>query len=412
MIAYERKVLENGLRVIVHEDNSTPLVAVNVLYNVGSKNEDPEKTGFAHLFEHLMFSGSQNVPDFDEVIQKAGGESNAFTNNDITNFYEILPANNIESALWLESDRMRSLVCGQNEFNVQQKVVIEEFKETTLNQPYGEVWHSISAAAFKEHPYRWPTIGLIPEHIEEARLKDVKEFYDSYYLPNNAIVTISGNITPEKAFELVKKWFGDIKPGIIKPKNWPTEKPQTEFNRIIEHSNVPLRSIYLNFHMGDRSSKDFYVCDVISDILSGGRSSRLYQKLLKEKELFSYIDAYITGTVEPGLFLIEAKPNENVTSEESISAIWLELDLLRQGEIEEKELEKVKNKIESSLVFSEVNNLNKAINIAYFEMIGDVSLINKQSEFYREVTLEDIKRVANKIFKRSNCTEITYLPKV
>jgi len=411
MIAYERRVLNNGLRVVVHEDKSTPLVAVNILYNVGSKNEDPSKTGFAHLFEHLMFSGSKNVPDFDAVIQKAGGESNAFTNNDITNFYEILPANNIESALWLESDRMRSLVCGQKEFDIQQKVVIEEFKETTLNQPYGQVWHSISAATYKEHPYRWPTIGLVPEHIEEARLKDVKAFYDSYYLPNNAIVSISGNITTEKAFNLVDKWFGNIEAGVIKPQNWPKEKPQTNFEQIVEYANVPLRSIYLNFHMGDRSSNDFYVCDVLSDILSGGRSSRLYQKLLKERELFSYIDAYITGTVEPGLFLIEAKPNEKISSEEAIAAIWEELDLLKAGSLEEKELEKVKNKIESSLVFSEVNNLNKAINIAYFEMIGDVSLINQQADFYREITLVDVQEVANKIFKKSNCTEITYLPK-
>lgn len=411
MISYERKVLDNGLRVIVHEDKSTPLVAVNVLYNVGSKNEDPQKTGFAHLFEHLMFSGSANAPDFDEVIQRAGGESNAFTNNDITNFYEILPASNIESALWLESDRMRSLVCGEEEFNVQQKVVIEEFKETTLNQPYGEVWHSISAASYKKHPYRWPTIGLTPEHIEEAKLQDVKAFYDSYYLPNNAIITIAGNIEPARAFDLVEKWFGHIEAGEVKPKNWPKEEAQSAFNEIVEYANVPLRSIYINFHMGDRSSKDFYVCDVISDILSGGRSSRFYQKLLKEKELFSYIDAYITGTVEPGLFLIEAKPNEKVTSQAAKDAIWAELEALKKGEIEPEELEKVKNKIESSLVFSEVNNLNKAINIAYFEMIGDVSLINKQSTFYRDVSIDNIKDVARKIFQKTNCTEITYLPK-
>ncbi|WP_235296755.1 M16 family metallopeptidase [Portibacter marinus] len=411
MIEYERKVLNNGLRVIVHEDKSTPLVAVNLLYNVGSKYEDPQKTGFAHLFEHLMFSGSQNVPDFDEPIQKAGGESNAFTNSDITNFYEILPVENIETALWLESDRMRSLVCGKKELKIQQKVVIEEFKETTLNLPYGDVWHTISGNAYKKHPYRWPTIGLIPEHIEKARLEDVLEFYNSYYLPNNAILTISGNIEPDRAFELVEKWFGRIPAGEVKSSNWEQEEPQRQHIKLETRSDVPLRSLYLNFHMSDRYHNDFYVCDVISDILSGGRSSRFYQHLLKDQELFSYIDAYITGTVEPGLFLIEAKPHDKIEIEEGIQAIWKELNALKNGEIEEQELEKVQNKIESSLVFSEVNNLNKAINIAYFEMIGDVSLINKQSELYRNVSINDIRKVAQKIFTLDNCTEIIYLPK-
>ncbi|GLR19258.1 M16 family metallopeptidase [Portibacter lacus] len=412
MISYERRVLSNGLRVIVHEDKSTPLVAINILYNVGSKNEEPNKTGFAHLFEHLMFSGSENVSDFDDPIQKAGGESNAFTNNDITNFYEILPAENFETALWLESDRMRSLVCGKKEFEIQQKVVIEEFKETTLNQPYGQVWHDVSAAAYKKHPYRWPTIGLIPEHIEKAQLKDVQKFYKKYYLPNNAILSISGNIEIEKAFESAEKWFGDIEAGEVITKTWEAEEPQTEFQQIIKEANVPLKSIYLNFHMGDRSSFDFYVCDVISDILSGGRSSRFYQRLLKDQELFSYIDAYITGTVDPGLFLIEAKPQDQIDTSEAIDAIWNELEILKSEPLSEEELEKVKNKIESALVFSEVNNLNKAINLGYYEMIGDISLINKQSDLYRSVTAADIQRVASNMFIKSNCTELIYLPKV
>jgi predicted Zn-dependent peptidase len=306
---------------------------------------------------------------------------------------------------------MRSLVCGQNEFDVQQKVVIEEFKETTLNQPYGEVWHSISAATYKKHPYKWPTIGLTPEHIEQAQLSDVKAFYDTFYSPNNAILTISGNISYAEAFDLSEKWFGDIPVGPTPKLEWQQEDEQTKFQQIETKANVPLRSIYLNFHMSNRSHMDFYVCDVISDILSGGRSSRLFQRLLKDKELFSYIDAYVTGTVDPGLFLIEAKPNEKIENETAINAIWAELEELKAGKIGLEELEKVKNKIESSLVFSEVNNLNKAINIAYFEMIGDVSLINQQSDLYRNVTIEDIKRVSQKIFRKNNCTEITYLPK-
>lgn len=410
MIDYKRKVLSNGLSIVVHEDTSTPLVAVNILYKVGSKNEDPAKTGFAHLFEHLMFSGSKNAPEFDEPIQQAGGESNAFTNNDCTNFYEIVPAENIETVLWLESDRMKYLVCDEDAFSVQQKVVIEEFKETTLNQPYGDVWHTISDTVYQNHPYKWPTIGKIPKHIEDATLAEVQSFYKKYYRPNNAILSIAGNISPDKAFELAEKWFGDIEPGVKIQANWQADGPQNAANRISKKSNVPLRSMYLSFHMGDRFSKDFYVCDIISDILSGGRSSRFYQRLVQDKELFSYIDAYISGTVEPGLFLIEAKPNEKISVEEGTTAIWNELEDLKAGNLSEIELDKVKNKIESALVFSEVNALNKAINIAYFEMIGDVSLINKQTQLYQEVSIADVVRISNKIFKESNYTEIVYLP--
>ncbi len=410
MINYERKVLKNGLRVVVHEDESTPLVAVNLLYMVGSRNENPEKTGFAHLFEHLMFSGSANAPDFDEPIQIAGGESNAFTNNDSTNFYEILPIDNIETALWLESDRMKYLICDKEAFEIQQKVVVEEFKETTLNQPYGDVWHTISAQVYKKHPYNWPTIGKIPEHIENAQIEEVQEFYKKYYLPNNAILSIAGNIKPQEAFRLVEKWFGDIKSGEQVLPSWLMEDPQTEYNRIIKYADVPLRSIYLCFHMEDRMSYDFYVCDVISDILSGGRSSRFYQRLFKEKELFNFTEAYITGTIDPGLFLIEGKPAEEVDNDKAFEAIWAELEEIKAGKIDAEELQKVKNKIESSLVYSEVNVLNKAINIAYFEMVGDVELINKQSDLYQQVTVEDIVKVANKIFTRQNCTEFVYMP--
>lgn len=410
MISYHRKVLDNGLKVIVHEDSSTPLVAVNILYHVGSINEDPNKTGFAHLFEHLMFSGSENVPDFDEPIQVAGGESNAFTNCDCTNFYEILPAENVETALWLESDRMKSLVCDEKAFRVQQKVVLEEFKETTLNQPYGEVWHTITEATYKEHPYNWPTIGKVPKHIEEAQLDDVQNFYKKYYRPNNSIIVLAGNISAERGFSLVEKWFGDIPPGETVAKAWKQEPDQMHYQRIIKKANVPLKSAYMAFHMSGRLHDDFYVCDVISDLLSGGRSSRFYQRLYKEQELFSYIDAYITGTVEPGLFLMEGKPNPEVSNDAAIDAIWTELEELKAGKISETELQKVKNKIESALIYSEVSALNKAINLAYFEMVGNVDLINKQTALYQDVTIEDIVSVSNKIFNKKNCSEILYLP--
>lgn len=410
MINFERKVLENGLKVLIHEDRSTPLVAVNILYNVGSRNEKADKTGFAHLFEHLMFSGSVNVPDYDSPIQEAGGENNAFTNNDCTNFYEILPAENIETALWVESDRMKHLVCDESAFRIQQKVVIEEFKETTLNQPYGDVWHTISAAVYKKHPYQWPTIGKVPEHISEARLDEVQAFYKKYYRPNNAIIVIAGNIDTAKGFELVEKWFGGIEAGDEINKDWEQEDKQLEFQRLEKRTDVPLRSLYLGFHMGDRKSKDFYTCDIISDILSGGRSSRFYQRLFKEKELFSYTDAYITGTIDPGLFLVESKPSTGISNKRAIDAIWQELEELKEGKIGEDEMDKVKNKIESALVYSEVNILNKAINLAYFEMLDNASLINSQIGLYRNVSIDDVVEVANQVFNLSNCTEIVYTP--
>jgi predicted Zn-dependent peptidase len=410
LINFHRKVLQNGLIVLIHEDRSTPLVAVNLLYKVGSRNEHPEKTGFAHLFEHLMFSGSENAASFDEPIQFAGGESNAFTNNDTTNFYEILPSENLETCLWLESDRMKSLLCNELALDIQKKVVVEEFKETTLNQPYGDVWHTITAEAFKDHPYQWPTIGKIPEHVSEANLSEVQNFYKKYYNPNNAIITIAGNITSEKGFYLVEKWFGDIHAGVEFLDEWPTEKKQIKLRKIEKTANVPLRSMYLSFHMSDRLSPDFYVCDVISDLLSGGRSSRFYQRLMKEKEMISYADAYVTGTLDPGLFIIEAKPSTDYTIDQVKEVIWKELDDLKKGNIGQKELTKIKNKIESALIYSEINVLNKAINLSYYEMIGDASLINKQTAFYRKVTVEDIAEVAQKIFKETNCTEVIYNP--
>ncbi len=410
MINFERKVLDNGLSVLIHEDTSTPLVAINILYKVGSRNERPERTGLAHLFEHLMFSGSKNVPDFDTPIQNAGGENNAFTNNDSTNFYEILPANNIETALWLESDRMKHLVCSNEDFLTQQKVVLEEFKETTLNQPYGDVWHIISEQCYKKHPYRWPTIGMVPEHIEQVTLDEVQDFYSKYYHPSNAIIAISGNISPDEGFRLVEKWFGDIQGKQPVIQNWEMEDPQLDFFTITKKAKVPLRSLYLNFHMYERAHPGFYVCDVISDILSAGRSSRFFQRLFKEKEVFSFIDAYITGTVDPGLFLVEAKPNQKFNEADAIKYIWEELEELKAGKIGAEELEKVKNKIESALVYSEVNILNKAINLAYFDMLGNAELINQQTDFYRNVSVEDIQNVAKEIFTEQNCSEIIYLP--
>ena len=308
MIDFSRFELANGLRVVVHEDKSTPMIAVNILYNVGARDESPDKTGFAHLFEHLMFGGSANIPNFDEPIQMAGGENNAFTNNDITNFYNILPAENIETAFWLESDRMLSLNFSKESLEVQRKVVLEEFKETCLNQPYGDVWHHISEMAYKVHPYQWPTIGKVPKHVEDATLEDVKNFFYKYYRPNNAILVVSGNTTVEIMKALSAKWFGQIPKGDdVGAKNIPQEPKQQQLVQRTKYAKVPIDSLYLAFHIPGRVDEDYYATDLLSDVLSNGASARLYRRLLKEKRLFSQIDAYITGNIDPGLLIIEGK---------------------------------------------------------------------------------------------------------
>jgi len=384
LIRFERFTLANGLRVLVHEDKSTPMVVVNVLYNVGARDESPDKTGFAHLFEHLMFGGSKHIANFDDVIQLAGGDNNAFTNNDITNFYDILPAENIETAFWLESDRMLSLNFDERVLEVQRKVVVEEFKESCLNQPYGDVWHHLADMAYKVHPYQWPTIGKVPKHVEDATLDDVKSFFYKFYRPNNAILTVVGNVSTAQIKALTEKWFGDIPAGAIPSRSIPAEPPQQKLET------------------------DYYATDLMSDILSHGPSSRLYRKLLKEQQLVSHIDCYVTGNIDPGLLIIEGKPSEGVSLEQLEDAIWKELELLKAETVSERELEKVKNKIESTLEFSETNILNKAINLAFFEVLGDANKINEEVQLYRQTTVEDIHRIANKLFTKENCSELYY----
>ena len=408
MIKYHRFILENGLRVLVHEDKSTPMVTMNVLYNVGSRDESPERTGFAHLFEHLMFGGSLNVPNFDTPIQLAGGENNAFTNSDITNFYNTLPSENLETAFWLESDRMFSLNFSETSLDKQRKVVVEEFKETCLNEPYGDVWHHLMDLTYKQHPYRWPTIGLVPEHVEEATLEDVENFFYKFYRPNNAIIVVAGNCNLEQVKGLAEKWFGDIPKGDVPTRKLPQEMAQQEFRKKIHESAVPLDALHFAFHIPDRLSPDYYTIDLISDILCNGQSSRLYRKLLKNKELFSDIDCYITGTIDPGLIIIEGKPAEGVTMETAEAAIWEELELLKNKKLSDTELQKIKNKAESTLIFSELNILTKAMNLAYFELIGNVDLINEEAEIYQTITAEAIQEQANKIFRKENCSVLIY----
>jgi predicted Zn-dependent peptidase len=408
LVDYKKYTLTNGLRIIVHEDKSTPMVAVNLLYNVGSRDELPEKTGFAHLFEHLMFGGSKNAPNFDDVIQNAGGECNAFTNNDLTNFYNVLPAENLEVALWLEADRMANLKISQRALSVQRKVVLEEFKETCLNEPYGDVWHHLSDLAYKVHPYRWPTIGKVPKHVEDASIEDVKEFYQKFYRPNNAILVVAGNVKGEDVLDISNKYFGNIPAGSMFKRRLPKEPPQKKLAQKIQKGRVPIDALYLAFHAPARYEEDYYAVDLLSDVLSNGQSSRLYRNLLKEKGLVTTIDCYITGSIDPGLFIVEAKPADGVKLEEVEQAIWEEINILKNNPIDDWELQKLKNKIESNLVFSEMNVLNKAINLAFFELIDEIDLINSEGEKYQALNAIAIQMAAKNFLNLENCSTLYY----
>ena len=411
MISYKKKVLENGLTAIVHEDKSSPMVAVNILYKVGSKHEDPEHTGFAHLFEHLMFSGSKHVDSFDNYIQTAGGENNAFTNADLTNFYDVVPAENLETVLWLESDRMLNLTIDEKNLDVQRKVVVEEFKETCLNPPYGDVHHHLSDLCYKKHGYRWPTIGKDVSHIEKAKLEEVSYFFNKYYGPNNAIICLTGNIEHEHGFELIEKWFGDIPSRPTGEIADEQEPEQLEYRHKLAYGNAPIESLYLAFHTPNRAAKNFYACDLISDLLCNGRSSRFYSKLFKEQKIVSHIDCYLTGAVDTGLLMIEAKPADGYTIEQVKAEIWKELELIKSELVSEHELTKVKNKVENSIVFSEMSIVNKGINLCFFESIGDIELINSESKLYQQITSKEIQENAIRMFQEAKCSELIYKQK-
>jgi predicted Zn-dependent peptidase len=409
MINFEKFTLDNGLKIIVHKDTSTPLVAFNVLYDVGAKDEQPDKTGFAHLFEHLMFGGSVNIPRYDEPLQKAGGENNAFTSNDLTNYYLILPKQNLETAFWLESDRMLSLAFSPKSLDVQKNVVIEEFKQVFLNQPYGDVWLLLRPLAYKVHPYQWSTIGKDISHIENARMEDVKAFYKKFYNPNNAILSVAGDVDIEKIKKLANKWFAPIKKDKKSLRKLPIEPEQKSPEKLTVKRNVPFNSIYKVFHTYSRRDKEFHTVDLLSDILSNGNSSRLQQELVKKQKLFSEINAFLTGEIENGLFVISGKLIKGISMQKAEEAINTELAKIKKDIIKKNELQKVKNKIESTLVFSEMNVLNKAMNLAFAELLGDASLINKEIEKYSVVTKEQINEQANFIFRENNCSTLYYL---
>lgn len=409
MIDYSKFNLPNGLKVIVSTDTSTPMVAVNVLYDVGSRDEQPDKTGFAHLFEHLMFGGSINIPSYDEPLQKAGGENNAFTTNDFTNYYISIPRQNIETAFWLESDRMLDLAFSARSLEVQRNVVIEEFKQRYLNQPYGDTWLLLRPLAYKVHPYQWSTIGKEISHIADATMDDVHAFYTRYYHPGNAILSVVGNINEAEVRQLCDKWFAPIPMGETHQRNIPREPVQHGRRNLTVHRDVPFDMIFKVFHMCARSDKEFYATDLLSDVLSNGNSSRLYNNLVKEKKIFSEIDAYITGDMEEGLFVFSGKPVQGISVENAEAAIDEEILTIKQQLVSDLELEKIKNKLEASIEFSNVNILNRALKLAASELLGDIGLVNTEMEKYSAVHAEDIQKVANKIFTEANASVLYYL---
>jgi predicted Zn-dependent peptidase len=409
MINYKRFSLENGLRVLVHEDKSTPLVAMNILYDVGSRDEDPAMTGLAHLFEHLMFGGSKNIPDFDTPLQLVGGENNAFTNNDITNYYLTIPSENIETAFWLESDRMLELDFSQKNLDTQKNVVTEEFNQRYVNQPYGDAVLKLRPLAYKVHPYRWPTIGMDIAHIQHAELEEIKRFFYSHYAPNNAILSLTGNINFDLAYKLTEKWFGPIENRKLQQRHIPVEPQQSEERFLTLERDVPSDSLYKVWHIGQRNSMDFYTLDLITDLLAGGESGRLHTKLVREKKLFSEINAYLTGDIDPGLIIVQGKLMKGIDIQQAGEAVNKVIKGLLLNNGINEEMEKVKNKFESSTVFSNTSILNKAANLSFFELLGDAGLVNKEIDAYRSVTIKMITETVNKYFVPTNCSTINYI---
>jgi predicted Zn-dependent peptidase len=408
MIQFERFTLKNGLRVLVHKDSSTPMAVVNVMYDVGARDEDPNKTGFAHLFEHLMFGGSLHIENYDEPLQMAGGENNAYTTNDLTNYYLQLPAENIETAFWLESDRMLSLAFSEKSLDVQRKVVCEEFKEHYINKPYGDAWHKMREMAYEVHPYRWMTIGKELSHVEKAKLEDVKKFFFKFYRPANAILVAAGNVTTEQVKQLAEKWFGDIPAGEKYNRQLPQEPPQTKAKKMEIKAEVPLDAFYKSWHIASRLDKRYYTMDLITDILSGGGSSRLYHSLVKEKKLFSNIECYHFGSLDDGLLAIEGKLVKGITMNEAENAVTEELEKIKKEPVSEVELQKVKNKTESTIAFEDMAITSRANSLAYYELLGDAELMNQELEKYNVITAEDILNESGNIFREENSNTLYY----
>ena len=408
MIKYTKRVLKNGLTILVNRDRASKLAAVNILYKVGARNEADDKTGFAHLFEHLMFRGTESVPDFDYPVVMASGENNAFTNNDYTDFYITLPKENLSTALWLESDRMRNLNITAEVYETEKRVVIEEFKQRYLNQPYGDEQLLLRDLCYKVHPYRWSAIGISPEHIERATLEDVRAFYDKHYRPSQAILSISADLPEEEMLDMAEHYFagiedvgGDIAPVVKEP-------VQAEPRRLEVEREVPATDITIAFHMGDRLSRDFFLGDLASDLLAGGESSRLINRLVKEEGLFSSANAYITGSLDEGLFIIKGRLMPSTTEVDAEAALWRELKEIQRGNVSDYEMEKVKNKFEANMLMGEINVMNKAMNLGFYAMIGDLALLNTEADIYRSISREELMSFAERVFTPNNSSTLIY----
>ena len=411
MIKFEKFTLDNGLKVIFHKDVSTPMAVVNVLYNVGAKDENPEQTGFAHLFEHLMFGGSVNIPSYDEPLQVAGGENNAYTTNDITNYYLKLPKENLETGFWLESDRMLSLAFDENSLEVQRKVVCEEFKENYINKPYGDVWKYLRELCYKNHPYQWMTIGKELSHIENAKLQDVKNFFNKHYNPQNAILAVAGNSTLEEVERLAKKYFEPIASGEKYVRNIAEEPEQKETRRLTVEKDVPVSLIMKAYHIEDRQNPHYYTADIITEVLAGGKSARLYTELVKEKKLFSQVNCYHTGSVEKGLLVLMGNLVDNITPEEGEKAMDLVIKEFIEKGVTQEELDKVINKIESLMEFEDLSLTSRANNLAFYELLGDANKMNEEFENYKSVSADTVQEQAKHIFRKENENVLYYLAK-
>lgn len=406
---FEKYVLNNGLTLIFHKDEKTPLVAVNLIYNVGSKDEDEQKTGYAHLLEHLMFEGSVNIKDFDTTIEKAGGSNNAFTNNDYTNYYLTLPKDNIETALWLESDRMLNLLFDKKRFVTQKKVVIEEFKQTSLNEPYGDDMALLVDLVYQKHPYKWTTIGKEISHIENAKRKDLIDFYEKFYVPNNAILAIGGNFEFDEIKNLVEKWFSDIPEKPLQKRNIPAEPVQTSRRENSVKRNVPFDVLYMVFPMDARISHEFYVMDIITDILDDGKSSRFHQHLVKKNHVFEELDAYVNGNIESGLVIISGRPANGYNLIDAEKFIWEELDNLKNNYVEDNELQKSVNSLEFGLGYLKTNIMSKTRALSYYELLGDVNLVDNEKNIYINITKDDVMECAKKVFDKNKVSVLHYL---
>lgn len=408
MITFEKHTLANGLQVAANRDRCSKMAALNLLYKVGARNENPEQTGFAHLFEHLMFRGTRRIPNFDAPVQMACGENNAFTNNDYTDYYITLPTPNIETAFWLESDRMTGLSLSRRKLETEKRVVLEEFNQRYLNQPYGDMTKLLREMVYRVHPYRWCAIGRTPEHVAAATLEDAERFYRRYYRPSNAILSVSGDIEPEQVFAMAERWFGEIPDTPAHHDPLPAEPMQTSARRLEVDRDVPATAITIAFPMGGRLSRDYYLLDLISDLLSGGESARLYDSLIRRRRLFSAINAYITGDIDPGMFIITGQIMEGVSEQQAEEALWEELRQLQEVAVGGYELEKVKNKFEAGVMFGELNVMNKAMNIGYYLMLGHPDLINSETDIFRSINAYDIIRESRRIFRPELSSTLIY----